>query len=410
MIQRMTTRRRKHSLKSIFQNRLRVPDLFIDSPPDQQSTYLPSAPLRPLIIASTLPIISNGTFELPIISSQTFFRDMTNYEINDFKWVPDMGSEFLIYHYTEGGAPCTYASKLISTPYPFPSGDQVVLMASGEFPSSFYQNVYVPVASDNYILTMWVCQPDNAAFNVLALLVDGVDVCYIRQPPIANTWVKVQQQLSLTEGSHKLEIATTFQPNYDLSNSYTATFFTLIDSIDLRIGELDTYPVNPSTPLAPAITNGSFETPAITSGTQSNVAGMTADKQSAFVWTYTVYPIIENNYYAYPQPYPSGNQILDLFAFTTIQTTFQVYSTNYYILSLSTCQRTNAGYNPAKVYIDNVLVWTVPTPTVAGVWTYFETSLGLLTLGTHTIKIAATKDYNYFAGIDNINLRFLSNP
>lgn len=150
------------------------------------------------------------------------------------------------------------------------------------------------------------------------------------------------------------------------------------------------------------IPNSNFELPDIPNNTSLNMASATTTQQQQFIWSFGNFPILVDKQ-NFPTPFPSGGQCV-VFAFTaTIYTTLNIPVTKTYKISLYVCKRTNLNYNPLKVIINGVTIYTVSEPSTYD-WTYYEFTT-TINAGTITLQFQPQLNNNYQVGLDSVQIR-----
>ncbi|MBM7563853.1 DUF642 domain-containing protein [Paenibacillus sacheonensis] len=154
-----------------------------------------------------------------------------------------------------------------------------------------------------------------------------------------------------------------------------------------------------ATPAAlPAVSNGSFETPAI-SGFQYNPSGSG--------WTFDPgFTGIEHNGSAFGAPNaPDGTQAAILQRTGSFNQAVNFPASGTFQISFSAAKR--AGNDQTvKVYIDSTLIATV-TPTNTSAFTAYKTSPFTVTAGSHTVKFAGQSADDNTAFVDQVAVQAL---
>ncbi|HET6247015.1 MAG TPA: autotransporter-associated beta strand repeat-containing protein [Tepidisphaeraceae bacterium] len=163
---------------------------------------------------------------------------------------------------------------------------------------------------------------------------------------------------------------------------------------------------------APAIVNGSFESPAIAANSYTYSGAFNAAQLSSFGWTpsgnnFTTGsggPALINTSvaWAYTTPYPNGTQALSMQETSNISQSLNFTSPGLYTLTWSAEERANQ-VNPGLVQLDGATVYNFTAPSSTA-FTNYSATVYIATAGSHTLAFAGTTTADQSYALDNITL------
>jgi lysophospholipase L1-like esterase len=230
----------------------------------------------------------------------------------------------------------------------------------------------------------------TSTYQQIAVYLDGnlLNVC---SPTSSSSWNSFSFTSTLTAGVHTLSFRTAV-------NTGDTTAF--LDAVSITLQSAPPPPVT-----APTFSNGSFETPQISSY---------AYRPSGTGWTFSGSSGIQANGSVWAAPTaPDGTQTAFLQTSGQIDQTFSVSSNGTYLITFNGARRAylsgTSTYQQIAVYIDGTLI-NVFSPTSAASWNTFSLSPALAA-GNHTLSFrAAVTTGDTTAFLDAVNVTLQSAP